>query len=230
MRGSKRVFNGVAMLVTLMSLVIFVSCNAFKDYYDEGKEPVVPAAEESTSSSTNTSESVVPNFGNDKTECAAIEKLDVSFDNKQGIIASMGWTLENAEGETSSVSAEKLGEFTAKIMITKELKEVVEEGVEEGSAEGSISASLTLVIKQTGESDFSVCELSLKESGTELSGADVDSGTIVIDKFNEPAEEGILINAAYFNISFTGEGAAARQIQGAYFVDSVSNAGEEEKK
>lgn len=197
----------VVLFVAVFAVIGLMSCDAFKDYYEGAENPLIPVEEDSASGDVSADNAVVPDFEADTTACEATKTISVSIDKNQGIIANMGWTLEIPEGDTVVVEAEKLGEFTTRVVISKKALE--------GDA---VDASLALTIKQVGVTKFNVCEVALSDASGEFNAADVSLGSVVLDKFNEPGEEGKILNSAFFNLTFV-EGSAA--ITGAFFTDTA---------
>lgn len=199
----------LALILVCLSFLAY-GCEAFKNYYDEPPENELLNSESEQPANVEAKSVMagVVDYGVDKTPCSNVSGLmasvvsDVAADNS-------GWTTD---GDSVSITTEKLGPFTSHISITKGLKK------------------LSLTVKQVSKDTAYVCDVVYEDCEGECLGvkslwSDVKMGFVEIYKLNE-MQGGEVANAGAYEITFgkSNMGEEGLTVEGSYYADILGEA------
>lgn len=209
------------ILITLLVTATFLitGCEAFKSSYDPAPLPEggavesggaeVPEGGNGGEVETGTPEAGAPedeavDYSVDTTECDTNDSVSVSVTSDEAV--NDGWTT--AAGEDYTVTAAKVGDFSATVTIQTE--------------EGGLS----FMIKQTGDDSFKVCSV-LYEScpangcvGAMHLWSDVLTGSVEIYKFND---EDVNAGGYMFEFGTSYQGDPGVRLEGGYSADELED-------
>ncbi|MBI4237979.1 MAG: hypothetical protein HY696_06130 [Deltaproteobacteria bacterium] len=194
-------------LVCLCALSLLgAGCEAFNDHPQEQEilsslnlMPEAAPAEETPTAEPTTVGSV--DYSTDATTCDAATAVTVSAAEVASVTENSGYSSEGS----NTVAVKALGQFTNEITIAPSSA---------GLVVGEAVQQLTIVIKQTGEKSFSVCSVAYSDGSQTYA---VQSGAVVIERFNAVGEDGAVTNAGSYDLTFAANNdvaSAARVILG----------------
>lgn len=186
------------LLILACCAFLFAGCDAFKDYYDEVPEEVLNEAESvQEEEEKSASKSAIVDYTVDETSCANVAGLMTSLIPEIVSDANEGFSTE------ASVLAEKIGEHTTKIIITKGTKR------------------LSFKIKKVADDIAHVCNVVYEDCEGECVGiknmwSKVEEGSLEIYELSEDD-----INSGSYEITFSESamGHPGITIEGSYFTD-----------